>query len=88
MARVGIVGFGFMGQMHFRCYQAGGAKVVALCDADESKLKGDSKTAGNVGGTEEALDLAQKAYDTFLKRFGPDHPHTKTAKSNLEGIDR
>ena len=57
MVKVGIVGFGFMGNMHFRCYEANDdAKVVAICDADENKLKGGG-TAGNIGGTEEALDL-------------------------------
>jgi len=59
MIRVGIVGFGFMGQMHIQCYKASGAaEVVAICDTDESKLKGESGTAGNVAGTEEPLDLS------------------------------
>ena len=41
MVRVGVVGFGFMGNMHFRCYEANdNAKVAAICDADESKFKG------------------------------------------------
>ena len=49
MVRVGVVGFGFMGQMHFRCYKASGeAEVVAICDADESKFKPGSGTAGNI----------------------------------------
>ena len=59
MVRVGIVGFGFMGQMHFRCYEASDeAKIAAICDADESKLKGAGGTAGNIPGTEEPLDLS------------------------------
>lgn len=59
MLRVGIVGLGFMGQMHFRCYKASGeAEIAAICDADESKLKGEGGTAGNIPGTEEPLDLS------------------------------
>lgn len=59
MVRVGIVGFGFMGQMHIRCYKANkAAKVAAICDADEKKLKGGSGTAGNIAGTGEPLDLS------------------------------
>ncbi len=58
MVRVGVVGLGFMGQMHFRCYKASGeAEVVAICDADESKFKPGSGTAGNIGDTEEPLDF-------------------------------
>ena len=35
MVRVGILGLGFMGKMHFRCYKAlEGVSVVAICDAD------------------------------------------------------
>ncbi|MFC1718462.1 Gfo/Idh/MocA family protein [Candidatus Poribacteria bacterium] len=59
MIRVGIVGFGFMGQMHMQCYNANDmAEVAAICDADESRLKGESGTVGNVAGTEEPLDLS------------------------------
>jgi len=72
MVRVGIVGLGFMGQMHFRCYSASGAaKVVAVCDADESKFKPDSGTAGNIGDAEEPLDLSDVKlltdFDKMLK---------------------
>ena len=36
MIRVGIVGLGFMGKMHFRCYKAlDGVTVAAICDIDE-----------------------------------------------------
>ncbi len=58
MVRVGILGLGFMGKMHFRCYKAlEDAKIVAICDADESKFKDDSGTAGNISGAEEPLDF-------------------------------
>jgi len=58
MVRAGVLGLGFMGKMHFRCYQAiDDAHLVAICDADESKFKDTSGIAGNISGAEEALDL-------------------------------
>lgn len=50
MIGVGLVGVGFMGKMHFGCHQEGSrSKIVALCDIDEKKLKGDwSSIGGNI----------------------------------------
>lgn len=49
--RIGIVGLGFMGQVHYRVY--GGlrnAKVVAICDVDPKKRRGNwSAIGGNIG---------------------------------------
>ena len=37
--RVGIIGFGFMGRMHYRCWKAlTGVAVTAVCDADPQRL--------------------------------------------------
>ena len=59
MTRVGIVGLGFMGKMHFRCYQAlDGVQVAAICDTDTAKFADTSGTAGNIEGAEAPLDLA------------------------------
>ena len=59
MIKVGIIGFGFMGAMHFRCYKAlADAKLVAVCDIDEDKLKDTGGEAGNIAGAEEPLDFA------------------------------
>ena len=58
MKRIGIVGFGFMGKMHFRCYKNNdNAQVVAICDADANKLKENCEAVGNIKSTEEQLDL-------------------------------
>lgn len=58
MLRVGIVGFGFMGKMHLRCYRGiDGVTVAAVCDADQSRLKDTKGAAGNVGGAETPPDL-------------------------------
>ncbi len=62
MLKVGIIGMGFMGQMHFRCWNATpGAQVVAVCDIDPARFSAQSGTAGNIGGTEGALDFSTVA---------------------------
>lgn len=72
MLRVGIVGFGFMGKMHFNCYKAlEGVTIAAVCDADEKRLHASSGVAGNIAGTENATDLSGISlftdYDRMLK---------------------
>src|SRR3989304_1759132 len=61
MVRVGIIGLGFMGYTHFKVYKdTPNARVVAICDANDAKLKGDwSSIAGNIGEPSAAqVDLA------------------------------
>ncbi len=54
MVKVGLIGLGFMGQTHFRCYEklgAAAAKVVAIADLDERRTRGDlTGTWGNIEG--------------------------------------
>ncbi|MFV2065885.1 MAG: Gfo/Idh/MocA family protein, partial [Pirellulales bacterium] len=58
MIRVGIVGLGFMGKMHFRCYQAlKDVRVVAICDTDHGKFEDTAGAAGNIEGAEAPLDF-------------------------------
>ena len=58
MTRVGIIGLGFMGKMHFRCYQAlEGVEVAAICDIDQNKFEDAGGTAGNIEGAEAPLDF-------------------------------
>jgi predicted dehydrogenase len=51
MVRVGILGLGGMGNMHFGCYDAvHGAEVLAICDVQEERLEpGESSLEINVG---------------------------------------
>ncbi len=59
MLRIGIVGLGFMGKMHFRCYNSlNNVEIIAICDADTSRLQDNSGTAGNISGAEDDLDLS------------------------------
>lgn len=60
MIRVGIVGLGFMGRMHYRCWSAiAGARVTAICEASPKVLAAASETQeGNIGGAAEVIDLS------------------------------
>lgn len=59
MQRIGIVGVGFMGMVHFLTYQKlRSAKVVALCDSRPRRLRGDKRDSqGNFGPPGERADL-------------------------------
>ena len=60
MVRIGIVGIGFMGRIHFLASQnLRGARVTAICSRDPKKLSGDwSGTRGNFGPEPGRVDLA------------------------------
>lgn len=58
MLRVGIVGFGFMGRMHYRCWTSlPEAQVVAVCEADPNALGHAGQGRGNIAGADGAVDL-------------------------------
>src|SRR3954467_1683627 len=59
MIRVGIVGLGFMGRMHYRCWKAiPGAKVTAICEANPNVLAAAGEPSkGNVEGAADHIDL-------------------------------
>jgi predicted dehydrogenase len=59
MVRIGIVGLGFMGRIHFLgSQQLRNAKVTAVCSRDAKKLAGDwSTTRGNFGPEPGQVDL-------------------------------
>lgn len=72
MLRIGIVGFGFMGRMHFRNWSAvEGADVVAICDANPN-IKEDTKRAvGNIAGAEGEIDFTGiDLYHDFEEMLG------------------
>ncbi len=60
MVRIGIIGIGFMGRIHFLAAQRlSEAKVTAICTRDAAKRAGDwSKTRGNFGPEPGQVDLA------------------------------
>lgn len=58
MLRVGIIGLGFMGKMHFRCWKiVAEAQIVAICDIDRTRFTSMAGTSGNIAGAEQPLDL-------------------------------
>jgi predicted dehydrogenase len=61
MVRVGIIGLGGMGNMHFGCYASvPGAEVVAIADIQEEKLRpGKSSLKINVGEGGATIDAAK-----------------------------
>jgi predicted dehydrogenase len=74
MVRVGVLGVGFMGKMHFNVHRGNRkAKLIALSDLDPAKLAGDwSKIAGNIADARAAqVDLSGlKLYGDPAEMFG------------------
>ncbi|MHC4346189.1 MAG: Gfo/Idh/MocA family protein [Planctomycetota bacterium] len=59
MIKVGVVGFGFMGRMHWRCWHAlEGVQVAAICDAQAGVFEEAERAAGNIEGAAEVVDLS------------------------------
>lgn len=60
MVRIGIVGIGFMGRIHYLAGQRlAGAKITAVCSRDPAKLSGDWRnTRGNFGPEPGTVDLS------------------------------
>jgi predicted dehydrogenase len=69
MVRIGIVGVGFMGMIHYlaarRLEERGQARVTAICSRDSKKRSGDWRgLRGNFGPPGEQMDLSHvKSYD-------------------------
>jgi predicted dehydrogenase len=60
MVRIGLVGIGFMGRIHYLAAQKlQGAKIAAVCSRDTAKLAGDWRnTRGNFGPEPGQVDLS------------------------------
>src|SRR5919108_3193502 len=97
MVRIGIVGIGFMGMIHYlAARKLRGANVTALCSRDEKKLAGDWRSIqGNFGPRGEMMDfgglrkhrtledlLADKDVD-LIDICNPTHLHPETALQGL-----
>jgi predicted dehydrogenase len=68
MVRIGIVGIGFMGRIHYLASRhLKGAKVTAVCSRDKAKLAGDwTNTRGNFGPEPGRVDLTGvKTYESY-----------------------
>ena len=55
MKRIAVVGFGFMGRVHYGCWERiRGARVVAVCTPRPEKLR--EKVEGNTPGADVLVD--------------------------------
>jgi predicted dehydrogenase len=63
MVRIGIVGIGFMGMIHYQAAsRLGGGRVAAVCSRDPKKLAGDwTSIQGNFGPRGGQVDLSAVA---------------------------
>ncbi|MGC8641039.1 MAG: Gfo/Idh/MocA family protein [Isosphaeraceae bacterium] len=68
MIRVGIVGLGFMGRMHYRCWKAlPGARITAICESNPKVLAAAGEPSkGNVEGAADHVDLSELAVHSDL----------------------
>ena len=77
MLKVGIVGFGFMGRMHFRHWKmVPDVKIVAICDANPNIKEDTKKAVGNIAGAEGDIDLESvelfRDLEEMLAKVKPD----------------
>jgi predicted dehydrogenase len=98
MIRIGLVGVGFMGWIHYLAYrQLKGAELAAVCSRDKAKLSGDWRSIrGNFGPPGEQVDLsAIKKYERLedlvadpnidlIDICNPTHLHPDTAIAALK----
>ncbi len=58
MLKVGIAGFGFMGRMHYRCWDdLENADILAIADANPNIAEDAMKAVGNVEGASQSFDF-------------------------------
>jgi len=58
MLRIGIVGFGFMGRMHYNCWKnLEGAEVRAVCDSDPDIIAKTNESVGNIADADKGPQL-------------------------------
>jgi len=98
MVRIGLVGIGFMGMIHYLAARnLGGARVEAICSREPKKLAGDWRgIQGNFGPAGTVMDLAGiKKYDRLdalladpdidlIDVCNPTHLHPQTALAALQ----
>jgi predicted dehydrogenase len=71
MLRVGLVGIGFMGWIHYLSYKkTKGVKIAAICTRDERRLGGDWRgIQGNFGPPGEQVDVSGMAKYADIDRL-------------------
>jgi predicted dehydrogenase len=100
MIRVGIVGFGFMGRMHCRCWrQLQGVEVAAICDTNPNVVEDTDKATGNIEASAGDVDLSGvQIYRDFDRMLGeerldaisvtlPTHLHADSIRALEAGVN-
>lgn len=79
MLKIGIVGFGFMGQTHYKCWKkVEGAQVAAICDVNPNIEEDTKRAVGNIGDGQEEVDFSSlNVYSDFDEML---------AKVNLDAV--
>jgi len=77
--RVGIVGFGFMGRIHYACWRRlGDAQIVAVCDVNPAVFEKGTAGGGNIEGAADDVDFAAlEIYSDFEKML---------SRANLDAV--
>jgi len=100
MLKIGLIGFGFMGRMHFENYvrlmrEGAQVQLTAICDMDIERLK-DQAVKGNIATEQAQYDLSQfRLYDNIEEMLAneqldavditlPTHLHADVACRVLE----
>lgn len=79
MLKIGIVGFGFMGRMHYRCWDGmKGAEVAAVCDSNAKVLEQLGESTGNIEGAEASIDTSSFNFYTDFDEM--------LSKEQLDGV--
>jgi len=95
--RIAVVGFGFMGRMHFANWsRCEGIEIAAICEQNPDILNHLDKPVGNIDGLPDAIDLSQiKRYTDLSEMLAserldavsitlPTHLH---AASSIQALD-
>ena len=70
MIRIGIIGFGFMGRTHYRCWKAlKDVDIVAICEINPKIAEDAKKSIGNIGRTKEEVDFSSLQLYTDIKEM-------------------
>jgi predicted dehydrogenase len=70
MTRVGIIGFGFMGRTHYRCWKAlKDIDIAAICETNPKIAEDAKKAIGNIGRTQDEVDFSSLQLYTDIDKM-------------------
>ncbi len=82
---IGLVGLGMMGRTHLGCYaDIPAAEVVALCDLEPDRLRGDQYPAPDADRTDDYAALLERSDLDAVDLCVPTHLHAEMATAALK----